>query len=673
MIPEYGQLCLIIALLIAVFLSVIPLVGTYNGRVVWMNASKSLAAGFFVFITIAFLILAWSFYVDDFSVAYVAGHSNTLLPVQYKISAVWGGHEGSLLLWVLMLAGWMFAVSIFSRNLPIDMLARVLSVMGMISVGFMLFMILTSNPFDRILPSVPQEGSDLNPLLQDFGLIIHPPMLYMGYVGFSVAFAFAIAALLSGRMDSAWARWSRPWTNLAWSFLTVGIALGSWWAYYELGWGGWWFWDPVENASFMPWLVGTALVHSLAMTEKRGSFKSWTLLLAIFSFSLSLLGTFLVRSGVLTSVHAFASDPERGVFILGFLLFVVGGALTLFAVRAPVVKSATGFKLLSKESFLLANNVLLVIAVNVVLLGTLYPLLTEAFDAGKISVGEPYFNFFFVLLMPAIAVLMGIGAMMNWKKTDYSKVKKWQVRPMLMALWVGTFLPGTFEGEYSIGAAISISLGCWVIFASLSDVIRKTQNAKSFLLGLKRLTPSYYGMIIAHIGFAVTLLGASLNTIYSDMRDVRLTVGNSITIEGLNFELADVRKERGANYVAQVGEIIVRDKGKIVTVLEPQKRNYFSGGNTMTEADIDAGFFRDIYVALGEKLSTTDWAVRLHYKPVVRWIWLGALLMAFGGALAVTDRRYKARSAAKEEAGKNANTVNDINEESPEVSHTVTG
>ncbi|MFL0799264.1 MAG: heme lyase CcmF/NrfE family subunit [Agarilytica sp.] len=663
MVPEYGQLCLIMALLLSLCLAVVPLMGTYNGKVVWMASSRSLSTGLFVFILLSFGFLGWSFYVDDFSVKYVANHSNSLLPVQYKLSAVWGGHEGSLLLWVLMLTGWTFAVSVFSKKLPIDMVARVLSVMGMIAVGFLLFMILTSNPFDRILPNVPHEGSDLNPLLQDFGLIVHPPTLYMGYVGFSVVFAFAIAALLSGRVDSAWARWARPWTNLAWAFLSLGIALGSWWAYYELGWGGWWFWDPVENASFMPWLVGTALIHTLAMTEKRGSFKNWTLFLAIFTFSLSLLGTFLVRSGVLTSVHAFATDPERGVFILGFLAVVVGGSLTLFALRAPVVKSASGFKLLSRESFILMNTIILVITVNFVLLGTLYPLLTEAVGAGKISVGVPYFNFFFVKLMLVIAMLMGLAIMLNWKKTDFSKIKKWQIVPFLLSLWVGTFIPGIVDGPYSIAAAVAITLGSWVIFACFSDVHRKTRNASSFGLGLKRLPAGYYGMIFAHIGFGLTFLGASVNTIYSVQRDVRLTVGNEITIANMQYELSDVQRVRGPNYMANVGEITVSKDGQKVVVLSPEKRNYLSGGNVMTEAAIDAGFLRDIYVALGNQLSNTDWEVRIHYKPLVRWIWLGVIFMSIGGIVAVSDKRYRLKRKDTE--------VEDARNTVPEVVKTV--
>lgn len=650
MIPEFGQLSLIIALLLATCLSVVPMAGSFNGRLVWMLSARSLSVGMFVFVALAFVILAYAFYTDDFSVAYVARQSNLVLPVQYKLSAVWGGHEGSLLLWVFILASWTLAVSVFSRGLPIDVLARVLSVMGMIAVGFLLFTIATSNPFERILPNIPSDGSDLNPLLQDPGLIIHPPMLYMGYVGFSVVFAFAIAALLSGRMDAAWARWSRPWTNAAWCFLSLGIALGSWWAYYELGWGGWWFWDPVENASLLPWLVGTALIHSLAMTEKRGVYKNWTLLLAIFSFSLSLLGTFLVRSGVITSVHAFASDPTRGVFILAFLGVVVGGSLTLFAVRAQVVRSISGFDFLSREAFLLANTILFFIATLFVLLGTVYPIISDALNLGKISVGEPWFNFFFVKLMAVVALLLGIGIMLNWKKTDYGKIRPWQTVPIIGALWLGSFIPGVIEGDYSIAAAISISLGSWVIFASLADLKRKIRHAPRFTAGLSKLTPSYYGMLIAHIGFAFSLMGASLNTIYSDQRDVRIAIGDSVFAAGYEYELLDVTRVKGANYFADVGEIIVRKHGKEVSRLRPEKRRYFSGGNVMTEADIDAGFTRDIYVALGEQLDNTDWAIRIHFKPVVRWIWLGAILMALGGGIAMADKRYRARQSVRERA-----------------------
>ncbi len=664
MIPEYGHFALILALLLSILLAVVPLAGTFTNRTLWMSSCRPLAVGIFMFTLFAFVVLSWAFWHDDFSVSYVASNSNSLLPSYYKLSAVWGGHEGSLLLWGLVLAGWMLAVSIWSKGLPLDMLARVLSVMGMISVGFLLFMLLTSNPFARVLPNIPTDGTDLNPLLQDFGLIVHPPMLYMGYVGFSVAFAFAIAALLSGRLDSAWARWSRPWTNLAWAFLTIGIALGSWWAYYELGWGGWWFWDPVENASFMPWLVGTALVHSLAVTEKRGAFKSWTILLAISAFSLSLLGTFLVRSGVLTSVHAFATDPERGVFILGFLLLVVGGSLTLYAVRAPQVKSSTGSAFFSRETFLLSNNVIFVAATIMVLLGTLYPLVSSALNWGKLSVGEPYFNLMFVPLMSLVAILLGLGIMMNWKKTQFSRIKKWQVVPLVLSILLGLLLPLLHSDGYKLSAALAIALGSWVICASVSDMHRKVRHSDSWWQGLGKLSLSYYGMTVAHVGFAVALLGASLTTIYSDQRDVRLAYGEQVAVGGYHYELTGVTRMRGPNYVAEVGEIRVLDGDRLVVELGPEKRRYLSGGNILTEAAIDAGFFRDLYVALGEKLDTTAWSVRIHYKPFVRWIWLGAILMALGATLALIDKRYR-RQPAKPAPAQGSPRKNDAEATTP--------
>ncbi|MGS2716840.1 heme lyase CcmF/NrfE family subunit [Eionea flava] len=646
MFPEVGHVALILSLCLYICLAVIPLVGVQLNNTLLMNTSRPLAFGGFTFIFISFLCLVQAFLVDDFSVAYVANHSTTLLPEIYKVSAVWGGHEGSLLLWVLILAGWTFAVSVFSRHLPIDMLARVLAVMGMIGIGFLLFTLLTSNPFERILPFPPTEGSDLNPLLQDPGLIIHPPMLYMGYVGFSVVFAFAIAALMSGRLDSAWARWSRPWTTVAWSFLTAGIALGSWWAYYELGWGGWWFWDPVENASFMPWLVGTALIHSLAVTEKRGVFKSWTILLAIFAFSLSLLGTFLVRSGVLTSVHAFANDPERGAFILVFLLLVVGGSLLLYALRAPAVKSTTSFDWLSRELFLLGNNIILVVIMLTVLLGTLYPLFSDALGWGKLSVGPPYFNAFFVPLMGFLCVLIGIGPLTLWKKTNRDKLLTALKHPLFGSIALGLLFPLVYGDSYSFFAALTVSLALWIVLTLAVDIRQKIRNASSIPAGLSRLTRSYYGMVVAHIGVAVTVLGACLNTIYSDQQDVRMEEGERFSAGRYEYHLVAIKNVRGPNYDAQQGQLDVYKDGKLTSRLLPEKRQYFSGGNIMTEAGIDSGFFGDIYVALGESLGETPegkavWAVRLHDKPFVPWIWIGSILMSFGGLLAISDKRYR--------------------------------
>lgn len=651
MFPEVGHIALILSLCLYVCLAVIPLVGVqFNNRLL-MSSSRSLAMGGFILILISFLCLIQSFLLDDFSVAYVANNSTTLLPDIYKISAVWGGHEGSLLLWVLILAVWTFAVSVFSRNLPLDMLARVLAVMGMIGVGFLLFTLLTSNPFDRILPFAPLEGSDLNPLLQDPGLIIHPPMLYMGYVGFSVAFAFAIAALMSGRLDSAWARWSRPWTTVAWAFLTVGIALGSWWAYYELGWGGWWFWDPVENASLMPWLVGTALIHSLAVTEKRGVFKSWTILLAIFAFSLSLLGTFLVRSGVLTSVHAFANDPERGVFILIFLLVVVGGSLLLYAVRAPAVKSITSFDWLSRELFLLGNNIVLAIIMLTVLLGTLYPLFSDALGWGKLSVGPPYFNAFFVPLVCVLCILIGIGPLTLWKKTNKEKLCKLLKHPLLASIIVALVFPLLYGEEYAFSAVITVFVAAWIVFTLFIDIRQKVRHADTLRAGLGKLTRSYYGMVIAHIGVAVTVLGAGLTTIYSDQRDIRMEEGERTTLDRYEYHLVAIRAVNGPNYRAQQGQIDVYKDNQFVTRLLPEKRRYLSGGNVMTEAAIDSGIFGDIYVALGESLGETTegkavWAVRLHDKPFVSWIWIGSLLMSIGGILAISDKRYRLKKSS---------------------------
>ena len=639
--PELGQFSLILSLCLSAALFVLPLIGAHYGSHVLMQSGRSLAAGFFVFVFFSFLCLVYSFINDDFSVSYVASNSNSLLPVYYKISAVWGGHEGSLLLWILMLAGWTLAVAVFSRSLPLDMQARVLAIMGFVAVGFLSFILFTSNPFDRILPVPPTDGSDLNPLLQDIGLIIHPPVLYMGYVGFSVCFAFAIAALLTGRLDSAWARWSRPWATMAWGFLSVGIALGSWWAYYELGWGGWWFWDPVENASFLPWLIGTALIHSLAVTEKRGLFKSWTILLAIFTFSLSLLGTFLVRSGVLTSVHAFANDPERGVFILGFLLLVVGGSLTLYALRAPVVKSSIGFGLLSRETLLLGNNILLTVIMIMVLLGTLYPLVADALGLGKISVGPPYFNMFFLPLMGLLCLLMAFGPISNWKRTSTSQFIALLWKPWVISLVIALVFPLIYRDKYEILSAVTVFVASWIITAQLADLIYRLRNSDSFLQGFKKLSLSYYAMLIAHAGIAVTTVGVGLTSIYTEQRDVRMEIGQHVTVVEYEFILNELVHIDGPNYTAEQANIIVLKNGQFLREMRPQKRRYLASGSVMTEVELDVGFFRDLYVAMGEPLTETAWAMRVHLKPFVRWIWLGALMMAFGAVLAVADKRYR--------------------------------
>ncbi|WP_226647642.1 heme lyase CcmF/NrfE family subunit [Microbulbifer variabilis] len=651
MIPELGYFALIVGLLLSFALSILPMAGSYSARSLWMEAARPLALGIFAFVLIAFACLTIAFVQSDFTVNYVAQNSNSILPVYYKVTAVWGGHEGSILLWLLIQAGWAATVALFGRQLPPELLARVLSVLGMVLIGFFLFILLTSNPFDRTLPFPPMEGSDLNPLLQDPGMIFHPPLLYMGYVGFSVAFAFAIAALLGGQLDAVWARWARPWTAVAWAFLTLGIALGSWWAYYELGWGGWWFWDPVENASLMPWLVGTALMHSLAVTEKRGLFKSWTILLAIFAFSLSLLGTFLVRSGVITSVHAFATDPLRGSFILVFLALVIGCSLLLFALRAPTVSARSVFSFRSLETFLLGNNILLILIMAVVLTGTLYPLVADALHLGKISVGAPFFNLFFVPFMVLLCLLLGMGVQANWKDSRWDKLLgAWRL-PFLAALVVALVWPLAFD-HYHWGAVLGIFIGAWVFCASLADIAAKTRNANSFFAGLKRQRASYYGMHLAHIGLAVTVLGVVLTTVYSVEKDLRMGTGDSVQVAGYDFDFGGVRLAQGPNYRAFEGILHVSKDGEPVAELHPQKRNYFSGGNTMTEAAIETGLFRDIYVALGEPLDRSnpsgDWAVRLQYKAFVVWIWLGALLMAIGGGIAVADKRYRKAKATRQ-------------------------
>ena len=656
MIPELGHLALILALCLAIILAIVPLVGSYIRDAGWMGYSRPLAAGQFALTLLSFLCLTWAFIANDFSVAYVANHSNSLLPIYYRISAVWGGHEGSLLLWVLILTAWTFAVGMFSRQLPLDMVARVLSVMGMISVGFMIFVLMTSNPFDRYLPHSPMDGADLNPLLQDVGLILHPPMLYMGYVGFSVAFAFAIAALMGGRLDAAWARWSRPWTTVAWCFLTMGIALGSWWAYYELGWGGWWFWDPVENASFMPWLAGTALMHSLAVTEKRGIFKSWTVLLAIFVFSLSLLGTFLVRSGVLTSVHAFASDPTRGRFVLGLLGITVGASLLLYAFRAPTVSGRVSYKFWSREVFLLFNNILLLVATVTVLLGTLYPLAMDALDLGKLSVGPPYFNKIFVPLTAILSGLLGIGIFTRWKSTDPKVLLRELWLAAALSLVLALALPFLF-GEFRFQVFLGLLMALWISLATFRDLWKKIQRKAGVGAGLRQLSRSYVGMVLGHLGLAISIVGICLVSNYNVERDMRMAPGDTVTMGGYQFHLKEIRHVEGPNYISDQAYVeVLDDDGDLVTVLLPEKRNYVVTRSVMTEAGISAGLFRDLYVAMGEALDDGAWAVRIHYKPFVRWIWLGAIFMSVGGVIAIMDRRYrlKVKSGLKPQAQKQA-------------------
>lgn len=644
-IPELGHLALILALCFAVVQAFFPLIGAWKADHHWMSLGQPAAWGQFVFLLISFACLTWAFMTDDFTVAYTANNSNSMLPWYYKISAVWGAHEGSLLLWAFILAGWTFAVAIFSRQLPEEMLARVLSIMGMISIGFLLFLIVTSNPFERILPQSPVDGRDLNPLLQDFGLVIHPPMLYMGYVGFSVAFAFAIAALLGGKLDAAWARWSRPWTQVAWAFLGLGIALGSWWAYYELGWGGWWFWDPVENASLMPWLVGTALLHSLAVTEKRGLFKNWTVLLAIAAFSLSLLGTFLVRSGVLTSVHAFASDPTRGVFILVFLLVVVAASLLLFTMRAPSVKSKVGFSLLSQETLLLINNIVLVVATAMVLIGTLYPLILDSLTGAKLSVGPPYFNALFNPLIAILMLALGVGVTMRWKNTPVTWLVK-MLGPVLLVSAALSLLLTMLADEFNGAVLLVYFLSAWVVFAGLRDMYEKTRH-KGFWAGVRGLSRSYLGMHLGHLGLAVCAIGVVLSSHYSSERDLKMAIGDRIELGKYGFVFEGAEHYEGPNYISDKGTIRVFKGDKEIALLHPEKRLYIVQSMPMTEAGIDPGFTRDLYVALGEPLENGAWAVRLQVKPFVRWIWLGALLTGLGGLLAACDPRYRRKVSTR--------------------------
>ena len=641
MAAEYGHIALLIALAFACVQSVVPLIGAQTNREWLMQYARPMALGQAVFLSISFAALTYCFVVDDFSVAYVANNSNSLLPTPFKVSAVWGAHEGSLLLWVLMLGLWGAAVALFSRSLPLDMVARVIAVMGMVGVGFTLFTLFTSNPFDRSLPSIPMDGADFNPLLQDFGLIVHPPTLYMGYVGFSVAFAFAIAALLGGRLDAAWARWSRPWTTAAWVFLTLGIALGSWWAYYELGWGGWWFWDPVENASFMPWLVGTALIHSLAVTEKRGVFKSWTVLLAIFAFSLSLLGTFLVRSGVLTSVHAFASDPERGVFILILLGLCVGGSLTVYALKAPTVSSAGKFKLLSRESFLLANNALLIVATLTILLGTLYPLIVDFISGEKLSVGSAWFNTMFVPLAAALTSLAGIGAMSRWKTMSGKLLLAQIAGSIVLAIFVAAVFPLVYAGEMNFKVAVGMFVATLLIATTLRDVWTKS---KGQLSRLSKLSLSYWGMVIAHLGVAITVIGITVVSNFSVEKALKMYPGETATVSGYDFKFAQVGTMKGPNYSAHVGVFEISKQGELVATLNAEKRRYKVKGSMMTEAAIDAGLFRDLYVSMGEPLEDGAWAMRLQVKAFMRWVWLGSIFMALGGLLAILDKRYRIRA-----------------------------
>ncbi|MEZ8632960.1 heme lyase CcmF/NrfE family subunit [Vibrio lentus] len=651
MIAEIGHFAMILSLGLGLLLSVLPLYGASRNNTLLMNSARPLSWGMFGFLAVSFFILCYAFYTNDFTIQYVASNSNSQLPWYYRITAVWGAHEGSLLLWVLIQAGWTVAVATFSRGMPQESVARVLAIMGLITVGFLLFIIITSNPFLRTLPFFPVDGRDLNPLLQDPGLIIHPPMLYMGYVGFSVAFSFAIASLMSGRLDTAWARWSRPWTIAAWLFLTVGIALGSWWAYYELGWGGWWFWDPVENASFMPWLAGTALMHSLAVTEKRGTFKAWTVLLAISAFSLSLLGTFLVRSGILVSVHAFASDPARGMFILGFLVFVIGGSLLLFAVKGASVRVRGNFDLVSRENALLGNNILLIAALVVVLVGTLLPLVHKQLGLGSVSIGAPFFDMLFFWLMIPFSFLLGIGPLIRWKRDNLSKLIKPMLVSGIFSLGLSALMVTLLADRFSGTAFAGWVMAFWIFFMHGFELHERATHRHTFMKGLTKLPRSHWAMICGHIGLAVTVIGIAMVQNYSIERDVRLAPGESYQLEEYSFLFTGVRDKDGPNYDGYIADFEITKEGKYINTLHAEKRFYTTAKSMMTEAAIDRGVTRDLYIAMGERLDDNkSWAVRIYYKPFVRWIWVGSLIMSIGGVIAISDRRYRFRKPTKKSA-----------------------
>ena len=641
MIAELGNYALALSLAVSFFLAVFPLWGAEKGHSQLMSLARPMTYGLFFSLTIAFAALFYLFAVNDFSVQYVVNNSNSSLPIYYRLSAVWGSHEGSLLLWIWLLTLWGAAVALFSKHLPQEAVARVLGIMGIISIGFLLFVLFTSNPFTRTFPDFPVDGRELNPMLQDVGLIFHPPLLYMGYVGFSVAFAFAIASLMTGKLDSAWARWSRPWTMAAWVFLTLGIVLGSWWAYYELGWGGWWFWDPVENSSLMPWLAGTALIHSLAVTEKRGSFKAWTVLLAILAFSLCLLGTFLVRSGILVSVHAFASDPTRGLYILAYLVVVIGGSLTLYAYKGNQIRSRDNAERYSRETLLLLNNILLMTALCVVFLGTLLPLVHKQLGLGSISIGAPFFDQMFLIIMTPFALLLGIGPLVKWRRDQFSEIRTPVVVSVVVMAIAGFALPYFLHNKFTVSVVLGTMMSVIIVLLSLYEMKQRATHRESFFKGITKLSRSHWGMILAHLGVAMTVWGIAFSQNFSVERDVRMAVGDTVQIADYDFKFTGVSDANGPNYMGGKAQIDISKDGKPEATLFAEKRFYTVSKMPMTEAAIDWGFTRDLYVALGEKIEDNSWALRLYYKPFIRWIWIGGLFMAIGGLLCMFDRRYR--------------------------------
>ncbi|ATC22910.1 TPA: heme lyase CcmF/NrfE family subunit [Pasteurella multocida] len=641
MIAELGNYALALSLAIAMLVAIFALWGAEKNHIQLMSLARPMTYGLFISLTVAFVALFYLFAVNDFSVQYIVNNSNTNLPLHYRLSAVWGSHEGSLLLWIWLLTLWGAAVAWFSKQLPQEAVARVLGIMGIISIGFLIFVLFTSNPFDRTFPDFPVDGKELNPLLQDVGLIFHPPLLYMGYVGFSVAFAFAIASLMTGKLDTAWARWSRPWTMAAWVFLTLGIVLGSWWAYYELGWGGWWFWDPVENASLMPWIAGTALLHSLAVTEKRGSFKAWTVLLAILAFSLCLLGTFLVRSGILVSVHAFASDPTRGLYILAYLVVVIGGSLVLYAYKGSQIRSRENAERYSRETALLLNNILLMSALSVVLLGTLLPLVHKQLGLGTISVGAPFFDQMFLIIMVPFSLLLGVGPLIKWRRDEFSAIRKPVILSLIVMLVAGFALPYLLQDQLTVSAVLGTMMAVFIVLLSVYELQQRATHRSAFWSGLTKLSRSHWGMVLAHLGVAMSVWGIAFSQNYSIERDVRMNVGDSAQIADYQFTFQGITEANGPNYLGGKAQVDIRRNGQVEAILFAEKRFYTVSKMTMTEAAIDWGFTRDIYVALGENLGQDAWALRLYYKPFIRWIWFGGVFMALGGLLCMFDRRYR--------------------------------
>ena len=643
MIAELGNYALALALALSVFLAVLPLIGAEKANVKLMSLARPLTWSMFLALSLSFGALFYLFAVNDFSVQYVVNNSNSLLPLQYRLSAVWGSHEGSLLLWIWLLSLWAVGVATFTRKMPEEAVARVLSVMGLVSIGFLVFIIFSSNPFGRTFPDFPADGRELNPMLQDVGLIFHPPLLYMGYVGFSVAFAFAIASLMSGRLDTAWARWSRPWTMAAWVFLTLGIILGSWWAYYELGWGGWWFWDPVENASLMPWLAGTALIHSLSVTEKRSTFKAWTVLLAILAFSLCLLGTFLVRSGILVSVHAFASDPTRGLYILAYLVLVIGGSLLLYAFQGNKIKSLDNYQRYSRESLLLLNNIMLMAFLSVVFLGTILPLIHKQIGLGSISIGAPFFDQMFLILMVPFSLLLGIGPLVKWRRDQVSAIRTPVIISLIMMVALGFGLPYLVGDRLTVTAVLGAMMAAIIVILSLYEMHTRATHRHSFLTGVFKLSRSHWGMTLAHLGVAMTVFGIAMSQNFSIEKDVRMREGDSVQILDYQFTFKGLKITDGANYQGGTADIAITKNGKPEATLHAEKRFYNVSKMGMTEAAIDWGFSRDLYAALGEQLEDGSWGLRLYYKPFIRWIWFGGLFMAIGGLLCMLDKRYRIR------------------------------